>query len=186
MEAFLPVAGDRFDYENVMLLRVRDFRIDTVEVPMEAVYIGGNETSHFDRLADSVRIYSHLAGYAAVPLAMALASLLIFREIRAPVPGWWDLPVLWWGVAVCGAATLAGWAAMLMWLPGRKRLAGLGAGMLAAAVHAGLFGCLYALAGFASTGVVAGRTAGSLFSYSLWLRIRHGKSPGGIGGLTGG
>jgi hypothetical protein len=50
--------------------------------------------------------------------------------------------------------------------------------MLAAAVHAGLFGCLYALAGFASTGAwwLAGLPA-AYVSYSLWLRIRHGKKP---------
>ncbi|MGI5877517.1 MAG: glycosyltransferase family 2 protein [Christensenellales bacterium] len=178
MKAFLPVQGDRFEYENVMLLHVRSARIDVAEVAMDAVYIGENTSSHFNRVADSIRIYSHLIGYAAVPLTMALVSLLLFREIRMPAPGWWAGTEALWAAAACALSTLAGWAIMLMWLPGAKLWAGLGSGIASAAVHGTLFALLHALAGWGSTGSwwLAGLPA-AVLSYRLWLYIRYGKKP---------
>lgn len=178
MKALLPVAGDRFEYENIMLLKVRDFRIDVAEVPMEAVYIGDNESSHFNKMTDSIRIYSHLIGYAAVPLTIGILSFLLYREFSNPIPCWWWADPLLWSSFACGITTLMGWLILELWLPDRKFWAGLGAGILCGGVHAVLYGCLFVWAGLSMTGSwwLAALPV-SLLSYRLWLYIRHGKKP---------
>ena len=59
------IPGDRFDYEmNVLLDAAAAGRpIEEVEVP--ATYLDDNAASHFDGLADSVRVYRPLLRYAA-------------------------------------------------------------------------------------------------------------------------
>ncbi len=58
MEAFLPVKGERFEYEMNMLIEADERQLPIREVPIETVYIEENRSSHFNPLLDSVRVYS--------------------------------------------------------------------------------------------------------------------------------
>jgi len=57
--------GDRYEYEMNMLLRLRDWETQVVEIPIETIYIEGNASSHFHPLRDSVRIYSQILRFGA-------------------------------------------------------------------------------------------------------------------------
>ncbi|GAA3779985.1 glycosyltransferase family 2 protein [Micromonospora maritima] len=62
------VPGDRFEYEmNVLLHAVRD-GLPIEQVDIATHYHAGNSGSHFSALADSVRIYRPLVGFAAARL----------------------------------------------------------------------------------------------------------------------
>ncbi|WP_422741549.1 glycosyltransferase family 2 protein [Micromonospora sp. WMMD754] len=62
------VPGDRFEYEmNVLLHAVRD-GLPIEQVDIATRYHAGNSGSHFSALADSVRIYRPLVGFAAARL----------------------------------------------------------------------------------------------------------------------
>lgn len=65
------VAGDRFEYEQRLLLRAARERLPIAEVEIATVYLGHNESSHFRPIRDSVRVYRPL-------LAFATSSLLAF------------------------------------------------------------------------------------------------------------
>ena len=56
----IATEGDRYEYENNMLVTFRDKKIPFGEVPIETVYIEENKTSHFRPVRDSARIYYHL------------------------------------------------------------------------------------------------------------------------------
>ena len=58
--ALLETAGNRYEYENNMLLTLRDRGIPFCEVKIETVYIDENAASHFRPVRDSARIYYHL------------------------------------------------------------------------------------------------------------------------------
>ncbi|WP_254910189.1 glycosyltransferase family 2 protein [Micromonospora sp. NBS 11-29] len=59
------VPGDRFEYEmNVLLHAVRE-GLPVEQVDIATHYHAGNSGSHFSALADSVRIYRPLVGFAA-------------------------------------------------------------------------------------------------------------------------
>lgn len=52
----LTVSGDRFEYEQRLLLGLRRAGFTAVEVPIETVYLSDNKSSHFRPVLDSVRI----------------------------------------------------------------------------------------------------------------------------------
>lgn len=57
LPAMCQIAGERYEYETQMLLSLRSEGIGLGEVPIETVYIDENQTSHFDPLRDSWKIY---------------------------------------------------------------------------------------------------------------------------------
>lgn len=75
------VPGDRFEYEMNVLLEAPRAGIPMIEVPIDTVYLDGNESSHFRPLADSARIYYPFlkfcasSGFAAI-VDFALLFLL--------------------------------------------------------------------------------------------------------------
>ncbi|GAA1856950.1 GtrA family protein [Microbacterium koreense] len=80
--ALLPWAvslpGDRFEYEQNMLLRSRGGGVTVREVPIETVYLEQNASSHFRPLVDSVRVMWPLVLFAASSLiAFALDTVLL-------------------------------------------------------------------------------------------------------------
>jgi putative flippase GtrA len=65
------VGGDRFEYEQRLLLRVARERLPVTQVEIATVYLRHNASSHFRPVRDSLRILRPL-------LAFALSSLLAF------------------------------------------------------------------------------------------------------------
>ena len=53
----LRVEGERYEYETQMLLSLRAEKVGIGEVVIETVYINENESSHFNPLKDSMKIY---------------------------------------------------------------------------------------------------------------------------------
>ena len=51
------IPGDRYEYETQMLLSLHDEKIGIGEVIIDTVYIDENQTSHFNTLRDSWKIY---------------------------------------------------------------------------------------------------------------------------------
>ena len=50
--------GDRYEYEMNMLLHACREKIKVREVTIETIYIGNNETSHFNPIRDGLKIYA--------------------------------------------------------------------------------------------------------------------------------
>lgn len=67
----LSVNGDRYEFEMNMLLECAREGIRFYEVPIETVYLGKNESSHFNPIKDSWRIYKDI-------LKFSCSSLLSF------------------------------------------------------------------------------------------------------------
>jgi len=70
--------GERFAYEQNVLLRCRRDGVATREVPIETVYLDGNASSHFRPVVDSLRILLPLLLFAGSSLlAFAVDTLLL-------------------------------------------------------------------------------------------------------------
>lgn len=82
--------GERFEFEQNVLLRTRRDGVDTREVPISTVYLDGNATSHFRPIVDSLRVALPLALFAASSLLAfvvdTLALLLFTALTGALVP----------------------------------------------------------------------------------------------------
>jgi len=76
-EKFSTLKGDRYEYETNMIIAVKELQIPYKEVPIETIYINDNESSHFNPLKDSARIYKIVLGYFLKFLASSLFSWLV-------------------------------------------------------------------------------------------------------------
>ncbi len=76
IDDMIATHGERFEYENIMLIDVRKKGIDFVEVPMDAVYIEDNQTSHFNKITDSIIIYRSILKFALFPIIAGLLGFL--------------------------------------------------------------------------------------------------------------
>ena len=54
---FLGTSGERYEYETKVLIKCKQKDIKILEVPIETIYINNNETSHFNPIKDSIKIY---------------------------------------------------------------------------------------------------------------------------------
>ncbi len=89
------VGGDKYDYELNMLYWADKQRIPITTLPIEAVYIDGNSSSHFDPIADTLRIYKRLFKSATASfislivaeLAITVISFFIgYRDLHITLP----------------------------------------------------------------------------------------------------
>ncbi|MBR3942030.1 MAG: glycosyltransferase family 2 protein [Clostridia bacterium] len=60
IEWLLRVEGNKYDYEMNMLYYADKQRITITTIPIEAIYINNNSSSHFNPVKDTVRIYAQL------------------------------------------------------------------------------------------------------------------------------
>lgn len=87
---FLPLSGERYEFEMSMLLEAHAREIPIYMVPIETVYLDGNSGSHFNPLFDSAKIYYLLlkfilASVSSFIVDISLFSLLIYL-LRAIEP----------------------------------------------------------------------------------------------------
>ena len=61
------IAGERYEYETQMLLDLRDHGVGIGEVVIDTVYIDENQTSHFNTLRDSWKIYKIIFRHMLTP-----------------------------------------------------------------------------------------------------------------------
>lgn len=78
MQKFLTTRGERFEYEMNMLVDAREKDVAIAEVPISTVYIGENESSHFNPIRDSIRVWSIFLKYIASSVAAFAVDYLLF------------------------------------------------------------------------------------------------------------
>ena len=59
-EKLLSLKGDRYEYEMNMLLYLKQWNTQPLEIRIDTIYIDNNAGSHFDTLKDSARIMKHI------------------------------------------------------------------------------------------------------------------------------
>lgn len=81
----LAMEGERYEYEMNMLVFSRQLFEGIVEVPIETIYIGENETSHFRPIKDGMKIYSvllrSLPQFLAASLLSAVVDYILFAAL---------------------------------------------------------------------------------------------------------
>ena len=80
-QSLLEIAGEHYEYEMNMLLKVRELGCDLVEVPIKTIYIDANTGSHFKPLMDSLRIYGVILRYSSYKIVSFLVDYFIFSVL---------------------------------------------------------------------------------------------------------
>jgi putative flippase GtrA len=74
----LRTEGEGYEYEMNMLIGARTQALGILEQPIRTIYIGRNESSHFNPLTDSLKIYFVLFRFLLSSLLAGLTDLIVF------------------------------------------------------------------------------------------------------------
>ncbi|MBR2476690.1 MAG: glycosyltransferase family 2 protein [Clostridia bacterium] len=82
-EWLVKVGGNKYDYEMNVLYHADKQKIQITTIPIEALYIDNNSSSHFSPVKDTLRIYAQLFYSARVSIAswLIIEKLLLFASI---------------------------------------------------------------------------------------------------------
>lgn len=80
---FIETPGERFEYASSMLLETKRQGMEILQFPINTVYINGNETSHFNPILDSVRIYSLIFKYLISSLSSFILDIVFYTIFLA-------------------------------------------------------------------------------------------------------
>lgn len=83
LKIMTEIEGDRYEYETNMLLSLKKNNIPYMEQSIETIYIEDNESSHFNPIVDSIKIYKVIFKYMFSSLAASLIDLLMFTIFLA-------------------------------------------------------------------------------------------------------
>lgn len=78
MKNLLKIKGDRYEYELRMLIATKDLNIKVAQVPINTVYIADNESSHFNPIKDSLKIYKVFLKYVGSSLFSSIVDIFLF------------------------------------------------------------------------------------------------------------
>jgi len=62
-DLFLSAAGERYEYEMNVLLRLSEWGVPALEIPISTIYIDDNRSSHFKAVKDGLRVFSRVLRY---------------------------------------------------------------------------------------------------------------------------
>ena len=87
LDKMLEVQGERFEYETNMLLSFKKFGIRYIEEKINTVYIEENQTSHFNPIVDSIKIYKVIFKFMFSSLASSVIDLVMFAILAWAISG---------------------------------------------------------------------------------------------------
>lgn len=97
------IAGDRYEFEMAMLADTRHHKSKPLQIPISTVYIDSNSTSHFQPLADTVRIYRSLLQYCLSSILGFLLDNLVYAALVVLMAGEGMSRRCYSLLALCGA-----------------------------------------------------------------------------------
>lgn len=75
------IRGERYEYETNMLLETKNMEMEITEVPIRTIYINDNESSHFNPIKDSIKIYGMIIKFFMNSIASTGIDLGLFFVI---------------------------------------------------------------------------------------------------------
>ena len=74
----MEIKGERYEYETNMLLETKNMEIPICEVPIRTIYIDENESSHFNPIKDSIKIYSMILKFFMNSVLSTVIDLALY------------------------------------------------------------------------------------------------------------
>lgn len=78
LEKMLLIKGERYEYETNMLLETKNMNMHITEVPIKTIYLNENESSHFNPIKDSIKIYGTIIKFFMSSIASTILDLTLF------------------------------------------------------------------------------------------------------------
>lgn len=85
LEDMLKIDGEGFEYETNMLLSLKTYNIPYKEHKIQTVYIEENQTSHFNPIVDSFKIYKVILKFMLSSMAASIIDIVLFSVFIAAI-----------------------------------------------------------------------------------------------------
>ena len=72
------IDSDGYAYTSQLLIEAEKEKINIILFPIETIYINNNETTHFNPLKDSIKIYAVIFKYLLSSLSASIVDLIVF------------------------------------------------------------------------------------------------------------
>lgn len=83
MTHFMKVTGEKYEYETNMLIETKELDIGVTEIPISTVYIEENESSHFNPILDSAKIYKVFFKYIISSFSSSVVDIVLFAILTS-------------------------------------------------------------------------------------------------------
>jgi len=87
LKDMLEVPGERYEYEMNMIFALKDLGIGWVECPISVIYLDNNESSHFNPIKDSLKIYKVFLKFCISSFGSSLLDLIVFTIAAGMLSG---------------------------------------------------------------------------------------------------
>lgn len=77
----VKIEGERFEYEMNVLLHLKKLHLKPLQVPIETIYINENETSHFNPVLDSIKVFKTILTFLASSFFCFFIDIAIYSFI---------------------------------------------------------------------------------------------------------
>ncbi len=74
----LELEGERYEYEMNMLLSLKEWKTEVVELPIQTIYEEGNKSSHFHALRDGLAVFSRVLKYLLSSIVSTAADYILY------------------------------------------------------------------------------------------------------------
>lgn len=74
----MTVKGDRYEYEMNMLLKLKEWELPFLEIPITTIYLDNNSASHYNPLRDSWRILTQILKFCASSMFCFVLDYVLF------------------------------------------------------------------------------------------------------------
>lgn len=98
----LETSGERYEYETNMLLEMKTHEVPFTEVTIRTIYLDDNDSSHFNPLKDSIKIYRTIFAFLASSIMSALLDIALFFLLISILT--YFMPESAWNVVIATAA----------------------------------------------------------------------------------
>ncbi|MGO5359263.1 glycosyltransferase [Anaerofustis sp. LCP19S3_F7] len=78
LKKIIDIEGERYEFEMNILLELKNRHIEVIQEPISVVYINDNESSHYDTLRDSFRVYKRIIKYILSSTSSGILDYLSF------------------------------------------------------------------------------------------------------------
>ncbi|MFC6465305.1 glycosyltransferase [Marinilactibacillus sp. GCM10026970] len=78
LKSLIVLPGERYEYEMDMLMYFKKNNIALKEVPIATIYLNDNQSSHFNPIVDSIKIYSVFFKYGFSSLLAFAIDIVLF------------------------------------------------------------------------------------------------------------
>lgn len=78
LKEIISIDGERFEFEMNVLLHLKKLKLSIIQIPIQTIYINENETSHFNPIFDSIKVFKTILSFLGSSIVCFIIDIFIY------------------------------------------------------------------------------------------------------------